>query len=90
MRGRKPRRAGSFHPYNAPVSARRRAPQNRTTEHQPAYLDREQDLAKARWLRDNPEEAAARLQLGDIRTAARLSHVAEQLMDLLEGPSPRP
>ena len=66
------------------MSAGRRAPRNRTTEDQPAYLDREQELAKARWLRDNAEEAAGRLQPGDIRTAARLRHVAEQLIDLLE------
>jgi len=46
--------------------------------------DREQELAKAKWLRDHAEEVTASLRPGDIRTAERLRHGAEQLIDLLE------
>ena len=50
--------------------------------------DRQRELERARWLRDHADQVAAGLPPGDIRTAARLRHGAEQLIDLLEGRFP--
>ena len=52
--------------------------------------DREQLLARFRWLRDHAEEAAAGLRPGDVRTAQSLRRGAQQNIDLLEGRFPPP
>jgi hypothetical protein len=51
--------------------------------------DHEEQLARFRWLRDHAEEAAAELPPGDIRTAERLRHGAEQMIDPLEARFPK-
>lgn len=50
--------------------------------------DRDQELSKARWLRDQADEVATSLPPGEILTAARLRHGVDQLIDLIEGGYP--